>query len=318
MTTRLVSVDPVIVVDDSPASEGMPSRGAPPIPDNFLGRLKAAASEKPGAATLIGLGAAWFLVKASGADLRSLSITRDRSGGRRDLMGGESTSSAFSETPPRSHRQGSGVSEILKGVASAVGGSVSQVAGTVGDVASSSSSQAMETVTAGYGALRSAGEAALHTMSGAGSSAYGSVSDAGSSAYEAVSRTGSSAYDVSRDVSRTTSEAVTAFLRRQPLAIGVLGLAMGGGVAALLPGSEIEDRYLGEASDETRSRAKSFASGKMEDIQDAAKDAFDGVVATAKEQGLTASGAAELVRNAGDKIGKVAMAATDSVKSELK
>lgn len=308
MTARLVSVHPVIVGDEDPASKDRGSGRTSPTSGDYLERLRTAASEKPAAATLIGLGTAWFLLNASGVSLPSFSTARDRSAGRHDATGDSGpTSHAYPETPSRLHTGDSGIAETFGGAVSAVGGSVSQVARTVGDVASSSSSQVLETISTGSGAVRSTGEAALRTMS-----------DAGSSAYDAASRTGSSAYHVSSDVFSTVAKAVEGFFRHQPLAVGVVGLAMGAGMAALLPKSETEDRYLGEASDDIKSKAKSLASSKAEQIQDAAKSVFDGAVATAKEQGLTASGAADFVKEVGSKIGKVGAAANDSVKTELK
>ena len=316
MTARLVSVDPVIVVDDLQNPEGAPK--PPHTPSDFLDRLGAAVSEKPGAAALIGLGAAWFLAKAVGVSLPSFTTTRDRGSRHRDMRPDDRLQRTSSGAAPRSAGDEDGAGEALSGVASAVGGSVSRAATTVADAASSASAQAAETASAGYERVRSTGKSALRTASGAASSAYDAASGAGPSAYDVVSHAGSSAYDASRDASHSMEDAIQGFFRRQPLVVGVLAVAVGGGVAALLPGSKIEDRYLGEASEEAKSKAKSFAEGKAEAMRDAAKDAFDGVVANAKDHGLSRSGAADLVREAGDKLGKVASAASDSVKAELK
>lgn len=317
MTARLVSVDPVIVVDDLQTDQ----RAAQPPQSraDFLDRLGAAASEKPGAAALIGLGAVWFLAKASGVSLPSFKISRDRGARHPDTrLDDRWMQRTSSGAASRSESDDAGVGAVLSGTATAVDGSVGRAASAVGDAAASASAQAAETASAGYDTVRSTGKAAVRTASGAASAAYDAAAGAGASAYDAASRAGSSAYEASRDASHSMEEAIEGFFHRQPLVVGVLAVAVGAGVAALLPGSSVEDRYLGEASDEAKSKAKSFAEGKAEAMRDAAKDALDGVVANAKDHGLSRSGAADLVRKAGDKLGKVASAASDSVKAELK
>ncbi|WP_237480723.1 hypothetical protein [Lichenibacterium dinghuense] len=317
MTARLVSVDPVIVVDDVPSPGTARAPRPPSGSGEFLDRLGGAVSDKPGAAALIGLGAAWFLVKASGVALPSLTLAR--STGQRQSRGAvPPPQRALPNPSARSGDASSGVGEAVAGAASAVGGSVSRAAAAVGGAASSASAQVTEAASAGAAGSRSMAVTALRTVSGAGGTAYDAVSDAGSSAYEAVSHAGSTAYDASMDASRSVAGMAEALFLRQPLVVGALALAVGGGLAALMPRSEVEDRYLGEVSDDAKSKAKAFAAKKAEVVQGAAKDAIDGAVATAKEQGLSASGAADLVRKAGDKLGKVASAAGDSLKAELK
>lgn len=48
-------------------------------------------------------------------------------------------------------------------------------------------------------------------------------------------------------------------LEEQPMTVGALGLALGALIGAALPGTETEDRWLGEASDRTRAQAKQQA-----------------------------------------------------------
>jgi pyruvate/2-oxoglutarate/acetoin dehydrogenase E1 component len=47
--------------------------------------------------------------------------------------------------------------------------------------------------------------------------------------------------------------------KAQPLALGVIGIAIGAGMAAALPATEIEADYLGETSDAVRKKAAQFA-----------------------------------------------------------
>ena len=54
--------------------------------------------------------------------------------------------------------------------------------------------------------------------------------------------------------------------RAQPLALGAIGIAIGAGIAAALPGTEIEADYLGETSDTIKAKAAQFASDQTDRV----------------------------------------------------
>jgi hypothetical protein len=55
-----------------------------------------------------------------------------------------------------------------------------------------------------------------------------------------------------------------ALFERQPLVIGAVGLAIGAGIAAAFPTTEVESRLAGETSDQVKSRTRRFASEQVE------------------------------------------------------
>ena len=54
--------------------------------------------------------------------------------------------------------------------------------------------------------------------------------------------------------------------KAQPLALGAIGIAIGAGIAAALPGTEIEADYLGETSDTVKTKAAQFAAEQTDRV----------------------------------------------------
>jgi hypothetical protein len=85
-----------------------------------------------------------------------------------------------------------------------------------------------------------------------------------------------------RDAIRTvreTGEAVhlpkeaTQAFTRHPLLVGVLGIAAGAALAALLPPTRLEDEWLGETRDKLRTGARTLAQDAVERVRNLAEDA---------------------------------------------
>jgi hypothetical protein len=49
------------------------------------------------------------------------------------------------------------------------------------------------------------------------------------------------------------------FCRDQPLVLAGIGLAVGAAIGAMLPRTEAEDQFMGDASDELKEQTKEFA-----------------------------------------------------------
>ena len=121
------------------------------------------------------------------------------------------------------------------------------------------------------------------------SRAYGKAQELAGSAYdrasEAVDRAREStaeAYDRARDAaSRTVSSAVqstrglTRFMQEEPLVVAGLGIALGAVIGALLPPTEIENRTMGEASDQLKRDAREAAREQWERGKEIAEDGWD-------------------------------------------
>jgi hypothetical protein len=99
----------------------------------------------------------------------------------------------------------------------------------------------------------------------------------------------------------------------QPLALGAIGLAIGAGIAAALPPSEVETEYLGEAGDVIKARAAEFASEQAERVTTVAGNVMEAVSDEARKQGLTLEGAKSAAAEISAKVGRVAEAAGKGV-----
>ncbi|MEA2881276.1 MAG: hypothetical protein QOH32_495 [Bradyrhizobium sp.] len=101
--------------------------------------------------------------------------------------------------------------------------------------------------------------------------------------------------------------------RTQPLALGAIGFAIGAGIAAAMPATELEAEYLGEAADAVKEKARQFASEQAARAKSAAESAVNAAAAEARSQGLTLEGAKSAAGEISEKLGRVAGAAQKGV-----
>lgn len=137
----------------------------------------------------------------------------------------------------------------------------------------------------GANAASDAAEAGASTAS----RAYGKAQELAGSAYDrasdAVDRAREStaeAYDRARDAAgRTVSSAMqstrglTRFMQEEPLVVAGLGIALGAVIGALLPPTEIENRTMGQASDQLKRDAREAAREQWERGKEIAEDGWD-------------------------------------------
>jgi hypothetical protein len=98
--------------------------------------------------------------------------------------------------------------------------------------------------------------------------------------------------------------------RAQPLALGALGLAIGAGIAAALPPSDVEAEYLGEASDALKQKASEFAAEQTTRATAVAENVMTAVTDEARKQGLTLEDAKSAAAEISAKVGRVVDSAT--------
>lgn len=97
--------------------------------------------------------------------------------------------------------------------------------------------------------------------------------------------------------------------RAQPLALGVIGIAIGAGIAAALPATEIEADYLGETSDAMKAKATDFAAEQADRVTDVAGNVAEAVTDEARKQGLAVKCAKSAATDILAKVGRVVDAA---------
>ena len=97
--------------------------------------------------------------------------------------------------------------------------------------------------------------------------------------------------------------------RAQPIALGAIGLAIGAGIAAALPPTEVEAAYLGETSDAVKAKATEFASEQTDRATKVAGAVIGAVSEEARRQGLTMEDAKSAAGDVSAKVARVADAA---------
>jgi hypothetical protein len=117
----------------------------------------------------------------------------------------------------------------------------------------------------------------------------------------------------SAEIFDTVRSNLTDLFKAQPLALGAIGIAIGAGIAAALPGTEIEADYLGETSDTVRAKAAQFASDQTERKTTVAGNVVDAVKEEAATQGLTLEGAKAAAGDISAKVSRVVDASGKSI-----
>jgi hypothetical protein len=111
----------------------------------------------------------------------------------------------------------------------------------------------------------------------------------------------------------TVRSNLTDLFKAQPLALGAIGIAIGAGIAAALPGTEIEADYLGETSDTLRAKAVQFAAEQTDRVTIVAGNVVDAVKEEAATQGLTLEGVKTAAGDISAKVGRVVDASGKSI-----
>jgi len=162
-----------------------------------------------------------------------------------------------------------------------------------------------DTVRSGMGHAADAGR---HASDDAGSAAKSSIGSAAQTLQDSAAGVVDRATKFSRQQADTVSEYAKAIpqgtadtfgsvrsgladlFERQPLALAALGVAIGAGIAAALPTTEVEAEYLGEASDAMKEKAREFAADQVDHAGAVAEKAYDAAADEARNQGLTTQG----------------------------
>ena len=105
--------------------------------------------------------------------------------------------------------------------------------------------------------------------------------------------------------------------RRQPLALGVLGLAVGAAVAASMPVTETENEYLGETSDLVQAKAGKVFEEKSQQAVELGTKVVDAVADEAQKQGLTPSQLRSAATELKDKVVRLGDATQGSRNQEV-
>ena len=288
------------VPSSSATDPTLPNAGNTAPKKDFGAGLADAVRDNPTSAALIGMGVAWLFFGGSKTSLFAAK-KHDDHGHRGRVRSDRDDYEMRFEAPRYAGR----TSDRFGGVASGIGAAASDAVGAVGS---------------GVGQAGSGIASGASAVADAASQGYGAVA---SYASDAASYIGSSASDAGRVGSRVVrsqaghvQQTVGEFFENQPLALGVLGLALGAGIASVLPVTDVEREYLGDSSDELKAQARSLAGEKLGEAKNLASTALDEVAREAEVQGLTKATLGEVAADLKDRVGNVATAAKESVKDQ--
>ncbi|MGX9425509.1 MULTISPECIES: hypothetical protein [Bradyrhizobium] len=107
----------------------------------------------------------------------------------------------------------------------------------------------------------------------------------------------------------SVGSALADLFRRQPLALGAVGIAAGACIASAFPTTKAEAEYLGEASEAVKEKAHEFTAEQVARAGEAAGKAVHAAADEARKQGLTIEGARSAANEMAAKFERVVDAA---------
>ena len=231
----------------------------------FLDDLGHAVQANPVPAALIGMGALWMLM----------------GGGRATAAAGLLSAGAAGVTGAAA-----GVTGALAPVGTAVKGAVNSIGQNVSELASAANDAAGRTIDA-------AGDAAADATNYVASTA----SNAGSKLREQSGSAGASASAFAGSVQGN----LTQTFERQPLLVGVIGLAIGAAIATAFPKTRLEEETMGDQAAAMKEKVETFVSDQAENLGEVATRTVEAMKEEAETQGLTPSALKQGVASIRDK-----------------
>ena len=158
-------------------------------------------------------------------------------------------------------------------------------------------------------AARDTFQTAREGITSATNSAADAVREASSAGIETAARMGSELLPDSANVLDNVRGNLSDLFKAQPLALGAIGLAIGAGIAAALPHTDIENAYLGETSDSLKSKAAELAGEQIDKATTLASDVVEAAADGARKEGLTFDDAKAAIDGLSGKFGRMVDAA---------
>jgi hypothetical protein len=261
----------------------------------FTRQLEDAVRENPIPAALIGMGCLWMFM--SGSKLSLFGTNREGPGPVSRPIG----------------RAGDAAYEA----AQRGGSSVARTAGHTADALSDLGTRAAELTRAAAASVGEAVAAKGSSMADAVSTANDNAGSAAARAMETVpgwaTKASQTAQHAGAEWGRSAQQSLADLFERQPLVLGAVGLAIGAGIAASLPTSDVETRVMGEASETLKEKAHDLASDKAQQVKVLAERALQ----EADSQGLTPRAAGDALRGLAEKVVGVAETAGRSLREQI-
>jgi hypothetical protein len=237
---------------------------------DFVNGLQDAIRQNPVSAALIGMGVLWM------------------------FTGGAKITAAAALLSPAARATATGIGGGLQASANAAGAATEGLR--------SAASRAVDTV---RDTVADVAATVGNTASQAYDSATGAVTDSASAITDNF-RDGTGA---ATGLASTLQGNLKDTFERQPLLLGAIGLALGAGMAASVPSTQLETEYAGEAAEKVTAQVNEFATAQVDRVSAAAERTLEAVKDEAAVQGLTPQAAKDAAVAVGEKLKTVAKAA---------
>lgn len=138
-----------------------------------------------------------------------------------------------------------------------------------------------------------------------------------SAAGERVGHTADRLWHQARRQGGRTQETFNYLRDEQPLVLGALGFALGAALGAGLPPTQREDELMGETRDQVVQRAQELGAEHLDKAKQVASAASSAALDQAHQEGLTQERTDQTLRQATEKIERVANASVEAAKKEM-
>jgi len=251
----------------------------------FFDNLSRQVVNNPMPVVLLGTSLAWLAFGPARAPARANAISERRT---RDL--GRSARGAMADTRDAADD----LIDSAASTASDAGDAARGAASSLGDRAETSAAALRDSVREASARIGAVTQSASDTFEEIRERASDAYDRAARSARRATASVGTAATQARQNVGGLSREFVD-LCKEQPILIAGIGLALGATLGALLPETTAENRLMGAASDDVKSRARRL-SGKVKEsaqsVYDEAKEAAGTVMES--QENRTASSVADL------------------------
>ncbi|MFC7478492.1 DUF3618 domain-containing protein [Dankookia sp. GCM10030260] len=251
--------------------------------NEFVRNLGTSVRDNPLPLLLIGAGIGWLMMSGgsrSGGTTSFRTISPNPSAGTGSIGTGS--------TRVRVYGDGAEANASIIGRASAA-------VGAAQDNVTGAADQAKEKVGQAY-----------DSVTDAVSSMTDSVRDAATSITDRVTGSGQEVQARAGELSDQTRQGVTWLMREQPLVLGAIGVALGAAVGALLPGTEVEDRLMGDTRDAVADRVQTTAQQGYERLKDTAGEHLEHAKAAVGQAADGKGGVGSALTEAAREVGQAA------------
>ena len=231
---------------------------------DFIDELNEAIRQNPVPAALIGAGLLWMFM-----------------GGAKNTVLGGASRSLFRGLAEGAQQTGAAASRGAREVGARVADGASAIAETAGEAGS----QAADAVRNAAGAWSDAASQTASQATQMAQTAYDAAGNMIGPSDHSMSRQRPAAY---QGLQQTLAE----MFDKQPLLLGAVGIAVGAGIAASLPASNVENRLMGDTADSLKDKAQELWDETARRAESMAAKGLE----EAKAQGLTPEAAGQALR----------------------